>query len=84
MKRAQNRASSKAEPGSCTSGEEPQTHPSLAAEGVVDGEQTVDLGREDTFLVVDAVDAPKLLRLSRDALLRRAVALGASVLVDER
>lgn len=62
---------------------EPQTHPSLAAEGAV-SERKVPLVQQEHFVCRDAVDVPKLLRAVRGALYEKALSVGANVLVDEQ
>ncbi|CAL1699488.1 unnamed protein product [Somion occarium] len=65
-----------------TSGE-PQTHPSLAREGVT-SVRKVPLDTAENFVCRDGVDVIKLLRATRASLLEDAEAIGANALVDEQ
>ncbi|EIN08359.1 hypothetical protein PUNSTDRAFT_68484 [Punctularia strigosozonata HHB-11173 SS5] len=66
-----------------SSGDAPQTHPSLAGEGVTSAKK-VGLRYRDVFVCANAVDPAKLLRATRDRLLEMAESIGANALVDER
>ncbi|KAI6000110.1 hypothetical protein EDC04DRAFT_2584208 [Pisolithus marmoratus] len=76
------RDKSKAESLNCSSGDEPQTHPSLAGEGAT-GRRRVSVVHSDLFTCKGGVDVPKLLRATRMSLLEKAEFLGANVLVEE-
>lgn len=66
-----------------SSGDRPQTHPSLLGEGVTCGEQ-VDMELNDEYICSGAVDVVKLLRASRIKLLHQAKYLNGNVLLDEQ
>jgi hypothetical protein len=61
----------------------PQTHPSLAEEGVTCTGK-VPMEQVDSFVCTGAVDVAKLLRASRMGLLEQALMLGGNVLVEEQ
>lgn len=82
VKMRRTKARSKAHHIESNSGE-PQTDPSLAAEGVTCA-QKVDIELEDVFTCVGGVDVKKLLRASRTRLFETATYLKANVLVDEQ
>ncbi|KAI0631134.1 hypothetical protein C8Q77DRAFT_1061853 [Trametes polyzona] len=64
-----------------SSGDEPQTHPTL--QGAVSAEK-IHLEQDETFVCRDGVDATKLLRAVRGALYQKAQTYGANVLADEQ
>ncbi|KAI0738964.1 hypothetical protein C8Q80DRAFT_1113235 [Daedaleopsis nitida] len=66
-----------------SSGDAPQTHPSLAEDNAVSARK-VPLEESQTFVCRDGVDAAKLLRAVRGALFQKALDVGANVLVDEQ
>jgi len=82
VKMRRTKARSKAHHIESNSGE-PQTDPSLAAEGVTCA-QKVDIELEDVFTCVGGVDVKKLLRASRTRLFETATYLKANVLIDEQ
>ncbi|CDO70370.1 hypothetical protein BN946_scf184999.g10 [Trametes cinnabarina] len=81
VKMRRHRAKAKAHHIESSSGDEPQTHPSL--EGAASVER-IPLEKNETFVCRDGVDATKLLRAVRGALYEKAQTFGANVLVDER
>ena len=62
---------------------EPQTHPSLAGDGVTCGEK-VDIELNENYVCSGAVDVVKLLRCSRTKLLEKASFWNANVLIHEQ
>jgi len=64
-----------------SSGDSPNTHSTVASQ-----DQTIHgprLSRDDFFICTDAVDVPRLLRASRNALYNKAIAWGGNALVNE-
>ncbi|KAI0763080.1 hypothetical protein BD413DRAFT_484725 [Trametes elegans] len=82
MRRHSARAKAKSHHIESTSGDAPQTHPSLDGAGAV-STLKVPLEQVETFVCRDGVDTALLLRAVRGALLEKAQELGANVLVDE-
>ncbi|KAI6116263.1 hypothetical protein EDD16DRAFT_1475094 [Pisolithus croceorrhizus] len=80
LRRARDR--SKAESLHCSSGDEPQTHPSLSGESAT-CRRRVPIVHSDLFTCKGGVDVPKLLRATRMSLLEKAEFLGGNVLVEE-
>jgi hypothetical protein len=62
---------------------EPQTHPSLAGDGVTCSER-VEIELNENYVCVGAVDVPKLLRCSRKKLFEKASFWNANVLINEQ
>ena len=83
VKMRRHRSKAKAHHIESSSGPEPLTHPSLRGDGAV-SPQRVPLEENVTFVCRDGVDVAKLLRAARAALYKKAVEIGANVLVDER
>ncbi|KAI0676444.1 hypothetical protein C8Q78DRAFT_962357 [Trametes maxima] len=81
VKMRQHRAKAKSHHIESSSGDEPQTHPTL--QGAVSIGR-IPLEQHETFVCRDGVDATKLLRAVRGALLQKAETYGANVLVDEQ
>jgi len=65
-----------------TSGDEPQTHPSLTPDD--DSPTGPHLSINEFFVCADAVDVPRLLKATRTTLHRRAMAVGGNVLLNEQ
>ncbi|KAJ8469107.1 hypothetical protein ONZ51_g9206 [Trametes cubensis] len=81
VKMRRHRSKAKSHHIESTSGDSPQTHPSL--EGAASAEK-IPLEKNETFVCRDGVDTTKLLRAVRGALLEKAQTFGGNVLVDER
>ncbi|KII87623.1 hypothetical protein PLICRDRAFT_54702 [Plicaturopsis crispa FD-325 SS-3] len=64
-----------------SSGDEPQTHPSLAGSTIA--ARKVPVAQDAEYICADAVNVPTLLRSTRAMLLERAQRIGASCLVGE-
>jgi hypothetical protein len=62
---------------------EPQTHPSLAGDGVTCAEK-VEIELNENYVCVGAVDVVKLLRCSRTKLFEKARFWNANVLINEQ
>jgi len=62
---------------------EPQTHPSLAGDGVTCAER-VEMELNENYVCVGAVDVVKLLRCSRRKLFEKASYWNANVLINEQ
>ncbi|KAI0356065.1 hypothetical protein OH77DRAFT_1424375 [Trametes cingulata] len=83
VKMRRHRSKAKSHHIESSSGDAPQTHPALQAEGAVSAER-IHLEQSETFVCRDGVDTAKLLRAVRGALYQKALTYGANVLVDEQ